>query len=70
MSYGMVQQQVQKLVMTPQLRQAIQLLQLPTLDLAQYVQNELLANPVLEEADPPAEGSADENRTSRPMMTG
>ncbi len=65
MSYGMVQQQVQKLVMTPQLRQAIQLLQLPTLDLAQYVQNELLANPVLEEADPPAEGSADENRTSR-----
>jgi len=48
MSYGMVQQQVQKLVMTPQLRQAIQLLQLPTVDLAQYVQNELLANPVLE----------------------
>ncbi len=49
MSYGMVQQQVQRLVMTPQLRQAIQLLQLPTVDLAQYVQNELLQNPVLEE---------------------
>lgn len=65
MSYGMVQQQVQKLVMTPQLRQAIQLLQLPTVDLAQYVQNELLGNPVLEEADLPAEGSGDESQTSR-----
>ncbi len=51
MSYGMVQQQVQKLVMTPQLRQAIHLLQLPTVDLAQFVQNELVQNPVLEEDD-------------------
>ena len=65
MSYGMVQQQVQKLVMTPQLRQAIQLLQLPTIDLAQYVQNELLTNPVLEEADLPAEGTGDESQASR-----
>jgi len=64
MSYGMVQQQVQRLIMTPQLRQAIQLLQLPTVDLAQYVQNELLANPVLEEAEPPSEGAVDETRTS------
>lgn len=61
MSYGMVQQQVQRLVMTPQLRQAIQLLQLPTVDLAQYVQNELLQNPVLEEGDSSRDSSRDQD---------
>ena len=49
MSYALVQQQVQKLVMTPELRQAIHLLQLSTADLVEYVRNELLQNPVLEE---------------------
>lgn len=49
MSYALVQQQVQKLVMTPELRQAIHLLQLSTADLAEYVWNELLQNPLLEE---------------------
>jgi RNA polymerase sigma-54 factor len=49
MSYVLVQQQVQKLVMTPELRQAIHLLQLSTADLVEYVRNELLQNPVLEE---------------------
>ena len=38
MSYALVQQQVQKLVMTPELRQAIHLLQLSTADLVEYVQ--------------------------------
>jgi RNA polymerase sigma-54 factor len=49
LSYALVQQQVQKLVMTPELRQAIHLLQLSTADLAEYVWNELLQNPLLEE---------------------
>lgn len=49
MSFVLVQQQVQKLVMTPELRQAIHLLQLSTVDLAEYVSNELLENPLLEE---------------------
>src|SRR6202163_2181206 len=40
----------QALVMTPQLMQAIKLLQLSSLDLAAYVENELEKNPLLERA--------------------
>jgi RNA polymerase sigma-54 factor len=43
--------QSQALVMTPQLMQAIKLLQLSTLDLIAYVDNELEQNPLLERAD-------------------
>ncbi len=39
----------QKLIMTPQLQQAIKLLQLSRLELAQTLQQELVENPVLEE---------------------
>src|SRR5262245_10647558 len=50
--------QSQALVMTPQLMQAIKLLQLSNLDLAAYVESELEKNPLLErsgeEADAPA----------------
>jgi RNA polymerase sigma-54 factor len=42
--------QSQALVMTPQLMQAIKLLQLSNLDLAAYVDNELERNPLLEQA--------------------
>src|SRR2546428_6673823 len=41
--------QSQRVVMTPLLQQAIQLLQLSTLDLREVVQKELLENPLLEE---------------------
>src|SRR5689334_2949780 len=40
--------QTQALVMTPQLQQAIKLLQLSNLELAQYVEGELEQNPLLE----------------------
>src|SRR5215471_12324444 len=40
--------QGQSLVMTPQLQQAIKLLQLSNLELADYVENELERNPLLE----------------------
>lgn len=43
----------QKLVMTPQLCQAITILQLSALDLAEMVQQELLDNPVLDQITPP-----------------
>ena len=43
--------QRQALVMTPQLQQAIKLLQLSQLDLAQYVESELERNPLLQRAD-------------------
>ena len=42
--------QTQALVMTPQLMQAIKLLQLSSLDLAAYVEGELERNPLLERA--------------------
>ena len=45
---GLVQQQVQKLVMTPELQQAIKLLQLPTVELSNYLEEQLLQNPLLE----------------------
>jgi len=53
--------QTQALVMTPQLLQAIKLLQLSSLDLAAYVEGELERNPLLERSEdeetppPPAE---------------
>src|ERR1700761_5154974 len=46
--------QTQSLVMTPQLQQAIKLLQLSNLELGDYVEQELERNPLLErdESDP------------------
>src|SRR5579859_861919 len=46
--------QTQALVMTPQLQQAIKLLQMSNLDLAAFVESELEQNPLLEreEGDP------------------
>ena len=44
--------QTQRVVMTPLLQQAIQLLQLSTLELQEVVQKELLENPLLEEMPP------------------
>src|SRR6266508_4371025 len=56
--------QSQALVMTPQLMQAIKLLQLSNLDLTAYVEGELERNPLLErtgdgagEANQPGEGA-------------
>src|SRR5215467_6150193 len=50
--------QSQALVMTPQLMQAIKLLQLSNLDLAAYVEGELERNPLLERAsEGPPEGN-------------
>jgi RNA polymerase sigma-54 factor len=54
--------QGQSLVMTPQLQQAIKLLQLSNLELAEYVDNELERNPLLErdDAQAPVQESAAE----------
>jgi RNA polymerase sigma-54 factor len=45
--------QTQSLVMTPQLRQAIQLLQYSNLEASQFIEDELLKNPLLERVDGP-----------------
>lgn len=51
LSQRLQMRQSQALVMTPQLMQAIKLLQLSNLDLAAYVEGELEKNPLLERAD-------------------
>ncbi|MBS4021830.1 MAG: RNA polymerase factor sigma-54 [Dethiobacter sp.] len=47
-SYNLKLEQTQKLIMTPELQQAINLLQLSSLELQDFLQEELLNNPVLE----------------------
>lgn len=51
--------QTQNLVMTPQLQQAIKLLQLSSVELAEYVETELEQNPLLERGDEGSERVAD-----------
>jgi RNA polymerase sigma-54 factor len=48
----------QQLIMTPQLQQAIKLLQMSRMELSELVQEELLENPVLEEGLEPRESSS------------
>ncbi|MCD5401729.1 hypothetical protein LR013_03965, partial [candidate division NPL-UPA2 bacterium] len=45
------QKQAQALVLSPQMQQAIYLLQLPLLELRQFLQQQLVQNPVLEEVE-------------------
>ena len=65
--------QTQGLVMTPQLMQAIKLLQLSSLDLAAYVEGELERNPLLERAnddDPPVPGAEASGTAPEPSEDG
>lgn len=66
LGFGLQMQQTQKLVMTPELRQAIAVLQLPVTELTDFIEQELLENPCLdvepkddegEEPPPPRETS-------------
>lgn len=56
--------QGQSLVMTPQLQQAIKLLQLSNIELAAYVEEQLESNPLLER------GTGDENRRGEDATSG
>lgn len=51
--------QTQALVMTPQLQQAIKLLQLSNMELSVFIEGELEQNPLLERDDTPAEGTVE-----------
>ncbi|WP_411816008.1 RNA polymerase factor sigma-54 [Hyphococcus sp. DH-69] len=51
--------QSQQLVMTPQLQQAIKLLQLSNLELTEYVEEQLEQNPFLERDESPVDGPAE-----------
>ncbi|MGI6575953.1 MAG: RNA polymerase factor sigma-54 [bacterium] len=48
MAFRLDMEQTQKLIMTPELRQAITVLQLSSLELSEYIEQELLENPLLE----------------------
>ena len=56
----------QKLILTPQLQQAIKLLQMPHLELSQFLSQELMENPFLEETadEVPAEELTQEEKDS------
>jgi len=56
------QKQIQQLVMTPQLQQAIKLLQLSHLDLENVISQELQENPALEETPPEDESEGEKVR--------
>ena len=58
--------QSQALVMTPQLMQAIKLLQLSNLDLAAYVEAELEQNPLLERIEDPEKARSGEDAGGSP----
>lgn len=68
-------EQQQKLLMTPELRQAIAILQMSTLELGEYIQKELEENPFLDEKEPEEapeqetqEAEADANNTLEQWM--
>lgn len=48
LSYSLNLQQTQKLVMTPELKQAIEILQYNSVELNNFIQQELMSNPILE----------------------
>ena len=67
LGYGLIIEQSQKLVMTPELIQAIQILQFNTQELESYVQEQLLANPVLENESPVEPVKAETAELSEPV---
>ncbi len=70
LGYDLTIEQTQKLVMTPELIQAIQILQFNTQELDSYVQEQLLVNPVLEQgaasASDQQERGRDTDQTTQP----
>ena len=64
LSAKLAMRQGQAMVLTPQLLQAIKLLQMPNSELAAFIENELERNPLLDRADdrPTPEAAAAESR--------
>jgi RNA polymerase sigma-54 factor len=58
MGYELTIEQQQKLVMTPELKLALKILQLPSVELEEFIQKELETNPVLELAEEPKDEKA------------
>jgi RNA polymerase sigma-54 factor len=58
--------QSQNLVMTPQLQQAIKLLQLSNIELSEFIEEELAQNPLLEKDESNPDGASDEAKVETP----
>jgi RNA polymerase sigma-54 factor len=59
LSAKLMMRQGQSMVLTPQLLQAIKLLQMPNVELSAFIENELASNPLLERAEEGENGPAD-----------
>ncbi len=65
MEHRLVQSQTQRLMLTQKMQQAIQILQLSSIELDQYVQQELETNPVLEQVQKEPEQDAEQPQEPR-----
>ncbi len=63
----LTQEQRQRLILTPQLRQLIHLLQLPIMELKTLIQKEIMENPVLEEAEEAEDSTQQESEENLPI---
>jgi RNA polymerase sigma-54 factor len=70
LSAKLVMRQGQTLVMTPQLLQAIKLLQLSNVELASFIEEELERNPLLERIEEPADDMQEPRVDAEPGVTG
>lgn len=69
LGYGLNLEQTQKLIMTPELRQAIAILQLSAQELSTYVEQQLLENPLLEVVDEAENKEEPDIHDERPELT-
>ncbi len=69
MQFNLNMVQTQKLVMTPELRQAIEILQYNSVELTEFIQEQLMSNPVLDIASGPdaADKSPDKSAHAEPI---
>lgn len=63
---GISQELTQKLMMTPELRLAIKILQLSTVELVEYIDQQLIENPLLEVADDTQDSEHDPSEPEKP----
>ncbi len=67
--FGMNQKMQQRMIMTPMLQQAMKILQLSTLELKEWVEKEMLENPVLEEESEDTPATAAEKASPTDPMS-
>jgi RNA polymerase sigma-54 factor len=68
-SLALLQQQRQMMILAPQLRQSLEMLQLPMLELRAVIQQEMETNPTIEDVTDPHEVSVDAEKPAAPATT-